>query len=158
MSIAALITQGIGPGGSVKYLLTGGLDMGAAAAATATRPDGGRAPRGRHQEYRPGERRARGLEWEKRKKIEELVEDAYEALYGELQQAVNEPGTIREAVAPFVQVASDTPIPPPAAIDFVALSADLMRAEMLLQQYDAALRRKAEQEDEDDMILALLLT
>lgn len=29
MSIAALITEGIGPGGSVKYLLTEGLDIGA---------------------------------------------------------------------------------------------------------------------------------
>jgi hypothetical protein len=30
MSIAALITQGIGPGGSVLYALTGGLDIGVA--------------------------------------------------------------------------------------------------------------------------------
>ena len=153
MSIAALITQGIGPGGSVKYLLTGGLDLGAAVVAPATTTrDGGR---GIHRSYRPGERRQRGLEWTKRKKIEELVEEAYQALYGELQ-SVNEPGTIREAVAPFVQVASDTPIPPPQAIDFVALSADLMRAEMLLQQYDAAMQRKAEIEEEDAVIALLL--
>ena len=154
MSVAALITQGIGPGGSVLYLLTGGLDI-AAAVATTTRPDGGR---GSHRQYRPGERRARGLEWEKRKKIEELVEEAYQALYGELQSAVNEPGTIREAVAPFVQTASDTPIPPPAAIDFVALSADLMRAEFLLKQYEAALQRQADNEDEDEAIMLLLLS
>lgn len=30
--IAALIVQGIGPGGSVKFLLTGGLDIGTAPA------------------------------------------------------------------------------------------------------------------------------
>lgn len=29
MTIAALITEGIGPGGSVLYALTGGLDIGA---------------------------------------------------------------------------------------------------------------------------------
>lgn len=28
MSIAALITEGVGPGGSVPYILTGGLDVG----------------------------------------------------------------------------------------------------------------------------------
>jgi hypothetical protein len=28
MSIAALITEGVGPGGSITYLLTGGLDIG----------------------------------------------------------------------------------------------------------------------------------
>lgn len=30
MSIRALITEGVGPGGSIKYLITGGLDIGAA--------------------------------------------------------------------------------------------------------------------------------
>lgn len=29
MSVRAIITEGIGPGGSVLYLLTGGLDIGA---------------------------------------------------------------------------------------------------------------------------------
>ena len=32
MSIRALITEGVGPGGSLLYLLTGGLNIGAAAA------------------------------------------------------------------------------------------------------------------------------
>lgn len=27
MTIAALITEGIGPGGSIKYVMTGGLDI-----------------------------------------------------------------------------------------------------------------------------------
>lgn len=30
MTVAALITQGIGPGSSITYVLTGGLDIGAA--------------------------------------------------------------------------------------------------------------------------------
>jgi hypothetical protein len=29
MTIAALITEGIGPGGSILYVMTGGLDIGA---------------------------------------------------------------------------------------------------------------------------------
>lgn len=158
MSIAALITQGIGPGGSVPYLLTGGLDIGAAVAAATPAVDVAGPGRRSHQPYRPGERRQRGLEWTKRKKIEELVEEAYQALYGELQEAVNEPGTIREAVAPFVQAASDTPIPPPQAIDFVALSADLMRAEFLLQQYEAALKEKALRDDDEEVMELMLLS
>ena len=32
MTIAALITEGIGPGSAIKYMLTGGLDLGKAAA------------------------------------------------------------------------------------------------------------------------------
>lgn len=36
MTIAALITEGIGPGGSIKFVLTGGLDLGAAPSPTPT--------------------------------------------------------------------------------------------------------------------------
>lgn len=34
--ISALIVEGVGPGGSVKFLLTGGLDIGAAITVTAS--------------------------------------------------------------------------------------------------------------------------
>lgn len=47
MSIRALITEGIGPGGSVKYLLTLGLDLAAATAPNA--PTIGTATAGNHQ-------------------------------------------------------------------------------------------------------------
>jgi hypothetical protein len=152
MTMAALITLGIGPGGTVPLLLTGGLGIGAAPTPVTTR-DGGR---GIHRSYRPGERRARGLEWTKRRKIEELVEEAYRKLSGELVEAVNEPGTIREAIAPFTQ-SSDAVLPPPAAIDFAALSRDLQRAEALLLAYEEAVQRKALQDDDDDVATVLAL-
>jgi len=108
--------------------------------------------------YAKGERRRRGLEWDRRKPIDELVEEVYARLNGDLREAAYEGREdIRAAVAPFAE-SSDAPIPPPAAIDFAALAKDLNAAQALLAAYDQALQRKAEQDDEDDAIMVLLLS
>jgi len=105
--------------------------------------------------YAKGERRARGLEWDRRKPVDELVQEAYERLHGDLAP-VADATEVRAAVAEHAQP-SDARIPPPAAIDFRALAADLKNAQALLAAYEQALQRKAEQDDEDDAIMVLLL-
>lgn len=157
MPIKDVISLGVGPSTTpgITYFITFGLSMGAEAPVIPV-TQAIDVARGMPQ-YRRGERRKRGLVWDKRRKIEDLVEETYRRLSGELIEAVNEPGTIREAIAPFAQ-SSDARLPPPEAIDFVALSKDLARAEALLLAYQDALERKAIMDDDDDVatVLALL--
>jgi hypothetical protein len=159
MAIRTVVTRGYGAGATIGLVTTRGYGTAGEippepTPVTTRQVDvGGGMP-----QYRRGERRKRGLEWDKKKDdLAERIEAIYARLYGELAGAVNEKGTVREAVAPFA-APSDTPIPPPAAVNFTALKSDLMRMEILLQQYEAAVLRKAEIEDEDDMIEALLLS
>lgn len=133
------------------HLLPLGLIDGAGAGEVDAPPQpGGFLP------YAKGERRARGLEWDKRKPVDELVQEAYERLYGDLR-TVAPAEEVREAVAEHAQ-ASDVAIPPPAAIDFAALAGDLKSAQRLLAIYREAVERKAQIEDEEDAIMVLLLS
>lgn len=105
--------------------------------------------RGGYVPYRKGEKRKRGLEWD-RKELDYRaeLERAYAALHGELAD-VAPVAEVREAVAPHA-APSDAPLPPVAAIDFAALAADLQAARALLAAYERAVR---EQDDEDAMML-----
>lgn len=52
MSVAGLVTQGIGPGGTVPFLLTGGLGIGEAAPVAVTATTGGGGWRSTHSRRR----------------------------------------------------------------------------------------------------------
>lgn len=105
--------------------------------------------------YAKGERRRRGLEWDRAESIEDRLQRVYDRLHGDLAE-VAEPADVREAVAEHA-TASDAAMPPPAAIDFAGLAQDLAATNALLAAYEAALRAKAEVDDEEDAIVALLL-
>jgi hypothetical protein len=142
MTIAALITQGIGPGGSVPYLLTGGLDLGEAVVQPVTQARGGWLPTKREIEE---EERFRKKRREREKELREEIEHAYAALY---ENAATAPQAL-EVVAPYVEGRPPTKkLPAPARIDFSALAGDIEAAEALLRLY---------QEERDDEEAATML-
>lgn len=106
-------------------------------------------------QYAKGERRKRGLEWDRPEGIEDRLQRVYDRLHGDLAE-VAEPSEVREAVAEHA-TASDAAIPPPAAIDFQAMAQDAAAVTALLVAYEKALEAKAEADDEEDAVIALLL-
>ena len=105
--------------------------------------------RGGYVPYKKGEKRARGLEWD-RKETDWQAElrEIYAELHGELKHVA--PVTeIRAAVAEHA-APSDTFIPPVAAIDFAALAADIAAVRALYAAYERALQ---EQDDEEALLL-----
>ena len=107
--------------------------------------------RGGYIPYKKGERRARGLEWDRKElDYEAELRAVYAELHGELRD-VAPVVAVREAVAEHAKP-SDAPLPPVAAIDFTAPAADLEAARALMAAYDRALR------DRDDEEAILLLT
>jgi hypothetical protein len=107
--------------------------------------------------YAKGERRKRGLEWDRKEtdwKAE--LERAYGLLTGELVESIESVAEVRAAVVPHA-APSDTKLPPIAAIDFAALAADLESARALLAAYEAALivrdMRERDQDDEEALLL-----
>jgi len=109
--------------------------------------------------YLKGEKRRRGLEWD-RKDIDwkAELERAYGLLTGELVESVENISEVRAAVVPHAEP-SDTKLPPVAAIDFAALAADLQAARAVLAAYEAALiARDNYLRELDDEEAILLLT
>jgi hypothetical protein len=101
-------------------------------------PEPGNTGTGGFIPYAKGERKKRGLEWE-RKDLDWKAElqRAYAILNGELIE-VADVAEIRAAVAPHA-AASDTRLPPVSAIDFAALAADIEATRVVLAAYEAAL-------------------
>jgi hypothetical protein len=99
--------------------------------------------------YRKGEKRARGLEWD-RKDTDWQAElrEIYAELHGELKH-VAPVAEVRAAVTEHA-APSDAPMPPVAAIDFAALAADLAAVKALYAAYERALQ---EQDDEEALLL-----
>jgi hypothetical protein len=103
--------------------------------------------------YLKGERKKRGLAWD-RKDVdwEAELRRVYALLNGELEENVNA-SELREAVAPHAE-SFDTRLPPVAAIDFAALAADLKAARALFEAYENALEAR----EEEEAVTLLLLT
>ena len=127
MTIAALITTGIGPGSTIKFVLTGGLDNLAAAAVVAVTttqkrpgPFGG-VPQ-RYVWPPPG--------WKKKKPSLEEVKE----LYLEARKIV--PPREQRGLLPVqfrYEGHSDARLPPARIVDFGALRNDLSTLRGLLQ-------------------------
>jgi len=137
MTVAALITEGIGPGGSVPFLLTGGLGNYAggtpAPAAVVDRiKPGGPAPRTYAPPYKIIKRK------------DETV-DAKEAreIYAEARKVIPEP--LQVGLLPLALQTRGkrvTSLPPSRNVDFEALALDLRTINVLIaaiqQAYEAA--------------------
>jgi hypothetical protein len=120
---------------------------GAGASPEPTAATGG----GWHRPYRKGERKARGLEWDKPdRNLESELRDIYADLHGELRH-VAPVADVRSAVAEHA-APSDAALPPVAAIDFAALAADLIAVRALMAAHERAL---IEQEEEEAVALLL---
>lgn len=105
-------------------------------------------------EYETGEKRRKGLEWDKRPDdLRERLESAYSRIVGGAPVEAAEPVTA--AVQPFVAASYDTATPPAAAVDWQALARDLAAVDALV----TALRTIEEEAmHEEDAVLALLLS
>ena len=124
-------------------VVTGTLTDGAAVQAT-----GGAW----HVPYRKGERKARGLAWERRDRdLEKELRDVYAELTGELRE-VAPVAEIKAAVVPHA-TPTTAALPPVAAIDFEALARDLAAVRALLAAHEDAQR---EQEEEEAVTLLLM--
>lgn len=129
---------------SGSCVVTGALTNGAAVQVST----GG----GVHMPYRKGERRARGLEWERRERdLEQELRDVYAELTGELRE-VAPVAEIKAAVQPHA-MPTTAALPPVAAIDFEALARDLAAVQALLAAHEDAQR---EQEEEEAVTLLLM--
>ncbi|MFN9116321.1 MAG: hypothetical protein ACK5XN_40280 [Bacteroidota bacterium] len=141
-------------GGPIVGALVGTATGTSAATGNLTNGNATETPArgGWHVPYRRGERRARGLEWDRPEHdLEAELREVYAELHGELRD-VAPVVAVREAVAEHA-APSDAPMPPVAAIDFAALAADLDAARALLAAYARALD---EQEEEEAVTLLLL--
>lgn len=109
---------------------------------TEAPPGGGWLPE--HQAYRPGERRARGLEWDREnpKALRRQIEAAYNAAIGSPAAPEADAAAVIDAVKPFATAAYDTPAPPAAAVDWAAVLGNIDAVETLLAQIEATRRRK----------------
>lgn len=139
MSIAALITGGIGPGGSILYVLTEGLDIGAAGIVTvpAARKHG--AALSRLYAYPFAKRRKREDEDEETPSVEIVRE-----LYKEARRAV--PESLQAGLLPLAfQVGSKrvTSLPPVRNVDFEKLAGDLQAVNVLFAALEAARQDEA---------------
>lgn len=99
--------------------------------------------------YAKGERRKRGIEWDRKElNYEAELREIYAELHGELKH-VAPVAEVRAAVTEHA-APSDAPMPPVAAIDFAALAADLAAVKALYAAYERALQ---EQDDEEALLL-----
>lgn len=110
---------------------------------------------GFHKPYKPGERRKRGLDFDKRPlDWERELKRAYAALTGELFEVL--PPAKAEAVRDAVgdhSAPSDAALPPVAAIDFAALAADIEAARAVIAAWEWA---ENEREEEEAVTLLLM--
>ena len=105
---------------------------------------------GYHRHYRSGERRRRGLDFDKpRDDIEDRLRRAYARIMGE-EPTAPAVAAVAAAVAPHVAIASDARLPPPEAIDWTGLARDLHAVAVLVQQAQSAL-------DDEELALFMLL-
>ena len=105
-----------------------------------------------HVPYRKGERKARGLAWERRDRdLEKELRDVYAELTGELRE-VAPVAEIKAAVVPHA-TPTTAALPPVGAIDFEALARDLAAVRALLAAHEDAQR---EQEEEEAVTLLLM--
>ena len=106
---------------------------------------------GFHRQYSRGEKRKRGLEWDKREDdLESRLRRAYARIKGEdVSDAVT--AQVAEAVRPHVDAPTDTPLPAAEAIDWRGLIADLDAVNALLAAYAAA-------QDDDDWLTFMMLS
>lgn len=104
--------------------------------------------------YLKGERKRRGLVWD-RKPVdwEAELRRVYALLHGELVENVENVSEVRAAVVPHAE-ASDASLPPVAAIDFAALAADLSAVRVLIEAYETAVEAR----EEEEAVTLLLLT
>jgi hypothetical protein len=151
MSVAALIDYGIGPGSSVLYLVTGGLDIGIPAPVFFGGGDPTAPQKRRKPEWRQRDEETRDLLAEARAIYERVVEGKTPA-----KEVVQE---IRAAVMPHIIPSRRNtvqPLPPSATIDWQSLSNEtgaLMRVLSALQQTRQAAQAKQLADDvslEDD--------
>lgn len=164
MTVRALITEGIGPGGSVLFLLTGGLGLGAAPVVVPSSGDG--------DYFFPREiggarkRKRERPEWEREDESRRQLEDEVRELYERVVEGKKPPAKVAKrigaVVAPFVEAPRAPPrakdLPPAPTIDFAALLRQTEALDKLLSalarttQYREAKRIAEEIEIErDDM-------
>lgn len=162
MSIAALITEGIGPGGTIPFLLTGGLGAGVAPPPTPSGP----TPAGRHHRHR----KLYAQEFEGRLIIADSKEELTRKLAAlrreEPQALAEEPVEVlvdSEAVPEPVRVLPYEPrpappkpfeIPSPAAPLDMGLAGQAVEARLRFQEQHA--RRMTIEADDEDVLAALL--
>lgn len=106
---------------------------------------------GYHRQYRKGEKRKRGLEWDKpAEDLEDRLRKAYARIMGEElpAPAVEE---VAAAVKPHLEAPSDTKLPPVQAVDWSALAGDLSAVSVLLNQYQQML-------DDEDWLAVIMLS
>lgn len=121
-------------------------DGGSLAPAEVERATGGWLP-----DYAPGERRKRGIEWDRRKDdLRDRLEAAYRKIVGEV--APEDARPVVALVQPFVEASYDTAAPPVQAIDWTAFQRDIAAVEGLLAALEAY-----EAMEEEDAVMALLL-
>lgn len=130
MTVAALVTEGIGPGSSILFVLTGGLGVGE---ATVTTTGGPRPLR---------KRKYRAPDWQRQDEERRRLEDEVREIYARVVEGKTSVSVTREIVetlAPFVDEslpASVTPVLPRAAyVDFSAVAADAEALGRLLQAF-----------------------
>ncbi len=142
MSIAAVVTGGIGPGSSIPLLLTKGYAIGEAVEpAPVVQSKGG---------YLPPKRRTKP-QWQDRDEEQKRLEDALEAVYNDVLGLTPEPEIV-EAVAPYVRTKNKpkTKLPRARRVDFARMARDTENARQILRQL-------REMRDEDDAVAVLLL-
>jgi hypothetical protein len=127
-AVHSLITQGIGPGATILYVLTGGFENGAAAEPeVAARTTGGWLSDAQVRALRRLARRAeraRHEEWRERIKAERETETALRAAYDRAQGLIVPAKTVEriaEVIAPFAGDIRADQMPGPVLIDWRAL-------------------------------------
>ena len=149
MSIASLITMGIGPDGSIPFLLTGGLGNYGGVTPTVTVEEFRKHGAGRPERlYSPPHRVAKRDKDDLRK----VYEQAREVIPEKLQAGL---APVRyQTEAHTVSV-----MPPVSAIDFARFSEDLRAVQVLIAAYEAALdareRLRRRRADEERFILTI---
>lgn len=155
MTVAALVTQGIGPGSSITYLLTGGLDIG-------TPPPV--AP-GDGDYFRPRPAKPKPPQWVRQRDEDARLVKEVRQIYERVVEGKTPPAAvtkeIAQTVAPYVEPSRRTtiqPLPPSASIDWTALARTTEALNQLLAGLErtrqhAAAKRLADEIalEEDDM-------
>lgn len=161
MTVAAIIVQGIGPGGSVPYLLTGGYGAFSAAPVVAVEDTGrlrrgGPAPFSYTRYYAP----PHTIVKKKRAAIRELKE-----LYIEARKEI--PPALQIGLLPlgliFNHRATAT-LPVPARVDFEKFAENIHAIRTLIAAYEAEMTRRDEAEkkrlkrrkDEEALLIFLM--
>lgn len=162
MTIAALITEGIGPGSAIKFVLTGGLDLGAVPTVTVDTHDGiDHIPR--HPK--------RVLDELRRRREQQLEERA--ALRRELEiisgLRVPEPAAAREPavtaptppesaiVVPLTAVADPGILARARAVELQIVGIDRELEQIAQRIHAARIRRRTVRRREEEQIILLVL-